>query len=152
VSRHRIATCIGVGHLHLPAQACMCQGIGVKKLGTTPRLRKKSPAPRAAGEVEIPAYEAMHNDSRLADRMLEILINGVSTRRYESVLTEMAETVGVSTRGCSSPVSIKEVVYADLSTNFREETTFRRVGRAGIVRQCVRVRFRLCPSASRLSP
>jgi transposase-like protein len=28
--------------------------------------------------------------------MLEILINGVSTRRYEAVLPAMAETVGVS--------------------------------------------------------
>ena len=38
----------------------------------------------------------MRKDGRLADRMLEILIDGVSTRRYEQVLPEMAETVGVS--------------------------------------------------------
>ena len=38
----------------------------------------------------------MRKDGRLADRMLEILIAGVSTRRYEQVLPEMAETVGVS--------------------------------------------------------
>jgi transposase-like protein len=63
---------------------------------TKPRLRKKSPQPGEAGEVEIPAYEAMHKDARLADRMLEILIDGVSTRRYEGVFPEMAETVGVS--------------------------------------------------------
>lgn len=50
-----------------------------------PRLRKKNPKPGEPGEVEIPAYEAMHKDGRLADRMLEILINGVSTRRYEQV-------------------------------------------------------------------
>jgi putative transposase len=61
-----------------------------------PRLRRKNPGPGEPGEVEIPAYEAMHKDGRLADRMLEILINGVSTRRYERVLPEMAETVGVS--------------------------------------------------------
>ncbi len=61
-----------------------------------PRLRKKSPAAGEPGEVEIPAYEAMRKDGRLADRMLEILIDGVSTRRYEGVLPEMAETVGVS--------------------------------------------------------
>src|SRR5262249_54476252 len=41
-------------------------------------------------------YEAMQKDSRLADRMLEILLDGVSTRRYGRVLPEMAETVGVS--------------------------------------------------------
>lgn len=61
-----------------------------------PRLRRKNPKPGEPGEVEIPAYEAMHKDGRLADRMLEILINGVSTRRYERVLPHMAETVGVS--------------------------------------------------------
>jgi len=61
-----------------------------------PRLRRKNPKPGEPGEVEIPAYEAMQKDCRLADRMLDILINGVSTRRYEHVLPEMAETVGVS--------------------------------------------------------
>jgi putative transposase len=63
---------------------------------TKPRLRKKHPQPGEPGEVEVPAYEAMQKDTRLADRMLDILINGVSTRRYEHVLPEMAETVGVS--------------------------------------------------------
>lgn len=61
-----------------------------------PRLRRKNPRAGEPGEVEIPAYEAMRKDGRLADRMLEILIDGVSTRRYERVLPEMAETVGVS--------------------------------------------------------
>jgi transposase-like protein len=63
---------------------------------TKPRLRKKDPKPGEPGEVEVPAYEAMQKDSRLADRMLDILISGVSTRRYEHVLPAMAETVGVS--------------------------------------------------------
>ena len=63
---------------------------------TKPRLRKKAAQPGEPGEVEIPAYAAMQKDARLADRMLEILINGVSTRRYEAVLPAMAETVGVS--------------------------------------------------------
>lgn len=63
---------------------------------TKPRLRKKAQKPGETGEVEIPAYEAMRKDGRLADRMLEILIAGVSTRRYQHVLPEMAETVGVS--------------------------------------------------------
>jgi transposase-like protein len=61
-----------------------------------PRLRRKRPQEGESGEVEIPAYAAMRGDGRLADRMLDILINGVSTRRYEGVLPEMAETVGVS--------------------------------------------------------
>lgn len=61
-----------------------------------PRLRKKQPEPDEAGEVEIPAYAAMHDDARLSDRMLDILMHGVSTRKYAAVLPEMAETVGVS--------------------------------------------------------
>jgi putative transposase len=61
-----------------------------------PRLRRKNPKEGEPSEVEIPAYEAMRKDGRLADRMLEIVIAGVSTRRYQKVLPEMAETVGVS--------------------------------------------------------
>lgn len=61
-----------------------------------PRLRKKRSRPAEVGEVEIPAYEAMQKDGRLADRMLGILLNGVSTRKYKEVLPEMAEQVGIS--------------------------------------------------------
>ncbi len=46
--------------------------------------------------MEIPAYQAMRENGRLADRMLEILIAGVSTQRYEQVIPAMAETVGAS--------------------------------------------------------
>lgn len=59
-----------------------------------PRLRVKGQG--KGGEVEVPAYEAMKQPGRLADRMLEILLAGVSTRRYGTVLPEMAESVGVS--------------------------------------------------------
>jgi len=61
-----------------------------------PRLRKKSAAPGERSEVEIPAYEAMRKEGGLAERMLSIVMNGVSTRRYEEVLPEMAEQVGIS--------------------------------------------------------
>lgn len=56
-----------------------------------PRLRHKT-----AGEVEIPAYEALKTQGRLAGRMMDILLHGVSTRRYEKVLPAMAESVGIS--------------------------------------------------------
>lgn len=56
-----------------------------------PRLRHKT-----EGEVEIPAYEALKTQSRLAGRMMDILLHGVSTRRYEKVLPAMAESVGIS--------------------------------------------------------
>jgi transposase-like protein len=56
-----------------------------------PRLRHK-----VLGEVEVPAYQALQRNSRLASRMLDILLRGVSTRQYKQVLPEMAQTVGVS--------------------------------------------------------
>jgi putative transposase len=59
-----------------------------------PRLRKKGKGP--GKEVAIPAYEAMAMNSRLGSRILEILMRGVSTRKYEKILPEMIDTVGVS--------------------------------------------------------
>jgi len=56
-----------------------------------PRLRHKE-----KGEVSIPAYEALWMNSRLGQRILEILMKGVSTRNYQDVIPEMANTVGVS--------------------------------------------------------
>lgn len=75
-----------------------------------PRLRRKAtpeaPAPEGAalegadhrgGEVPIPAYQVLRDGGeRLSDRILEILLRGVSTRNYAQVLPEMAEQVGVS--------------------------------------------------------
>jgi putative transposase len=65
-----------------------------------PRLRKRGVG--RDGEVPVPAYEAMQQDGRLASRMLEILLRGVSTRLYKHVLPEMAETVGVSKSSVSA--------------------------------------------------
>ena len=59
-----------------------------------PRLRRKGNGQGA--ELDLPAYAAMQNDSRLGRRMLEILMHGVSTRSYRTVLPEMADTVGVA--------------------------------------------------------
>ena len=61
-----------------------------------PRLRKKRRRADESGEVEVPAYTALRADQRLADRMLELVLNGVSTRRYEQVLPAMADQVGIS--------------------------------------------------------
>ena len=61
-----------------------------------PRLRKKRPRAGESGEVEIPAYTALQGNRRLADRMLELMLHGVSTRKYEPVLPAMAEQVGIS--------------------------------------------------------
>jgi hypothetical protein len=68
-----------------------------RQLGVTkPRLRKRKRDDGESGEVEVPAYAALQKDGRLADRMLDIMLAGVSTRRYEEVLPAMAETVGIS--------------------------------------------------------
>ena len=59
-----------------------------------PRLRKKGKG--TGNEIAIPAYQAMATNSRLGSRILEILMKGVSTRKYKDILPEMADTVGVS--------------------------------------------------------
>jgi hypothetical protein len=56
-----------------------------------PRLRRKG---RGAGkEVPVPVYEALQKDTATGERMLEILMNGVSTRRYGKVIPEMAASL-----------------------------------------------------------
>ena len=57
-----------------------------------PRLRRKGDG--EGGEVEVPAYAVMKRPGALADRMLEILVAGVNTRKYSAVIGEMADTVG----------------------------------------------------------
>jgi len=48
--------------------------------------------------------------------MLEILLNGVSTRRYQRVLPEMADTVGVSRSTVSrEAVAASEAVLQQLT-------------------------------------
>ena len=62
-----------------------------RKLGVTkPRLREKG-----GGEVAIPAYAAMQENG-MSQRMLDVLMRGISTRQYAEVLPEMASTCGVS--------------------------------------------------------
>ena len=56
-----------------------------------PRLRHKT-----EGEVKVPAYERLREDRGLGQRLLGALLRGVSTREYQEVLPQMAETVGVS--------------------------------------------------------
>ncbi len=63
-----------------------------------PRLRKKRPRAEEPGEVEIPAYAALQADQPLADRMLEVVLQGVSTRKYETVLPALADQVGAASR------------------------------------------------------
>ncbi len=59
-----------------------------------PRLRRRGKG--RGGEVEVPAYEAMRTNPSMGERMLELVMRGVSTRNYAAVLPSLAETVGVS--------------------------------------------------------
>lgn len=85
-----------------------------------PRLRSKGRG--RSHEVEIPAYSAMHNQPRLGARMLDILMRGVSTRQYQGVIPQMADTVGVSKSSVSrQTIEASEAeVEALLSRRFDE--------------------------------
>jgi len=56
-----------------------------------PRLRHKT-----EGEVKVPAYDALRDDGRVGEHMLNALMRGLSTRQYNDVLPQMAASVGVS--------------------------------------------------------
>lgn len=62
------------------------------------KLRVSKPRRRhkIKGEVAIPAYQSLHTRPRMADRMMQIMIDGVRTRRYKDVIPEMAESIGIS--------------------------------------------------------
>lgn len=59
-----------------------------------PRLRERGKG--KGKEVEIPAYSAMQDDQRLGNRILSVMMRGLSTRNYEAILPDACESVGVS--------------------------------------------------------
>jgi len=68
---------------------------------STQRVRVKRPRLRErlggeGAEVTVPAYEAMQSELGLGQKLCAILMSGVSTRNYERVVPEMAESCGVS--------------------------------------------------------
>ena len=78
-----------------------------------PRLRRRGAG--EGGEVEVPAYAAMRRPGAVADRMFEVLMAGVSTRKYGRVIGEMADTVGVSKSAVSrETVEASERVLKEL--------------------------------------
>lgn len=85
--------------------------LGDRKLAMErPRLRR-----RGAGggkEVVVPAYAALQNRKGMQARMLDILMNGVSTRNYQHVIPEMADSVGISKSSVSRETI--EAAEADL--------------------------------------
>jgi len=67
-----------------------------------PRLRHKGGGHGA--EVAVPAYAAMQDDAGLRERLLGIVMRGVSTRNYQEVLPEVAQRCGVSRSAVSRQV------------------------------------------------
>jgi putative transposase len=72
-----------------------------------PRLRRRGVG--AEKEVPIPAYVALRDRVGLQRRMLELLMNGVSTRSYRQVIPQMADSVGIS----KSTVSQQTIAAAE---------------------------------------
>jgi transposase-like protein len=67
-----------------------------------PRLRRKGGGHGA--EVAVPAYAAMQDNAGLRERLLGIVMRGVSTRHYQEVLPKLAERCGVSRSAVSRQV------------------------------------------------
>lgn len=70
-----------------------------------PRLRD------GQGEVAVPAYAALAGDGDLARRMADILVCGVSTRKYARVVHRCAKEVGIS-KSAVSRQFVKESAQA----------------------------------------
>jgi len=83
-----------------------CVAIGQAKVRVQrPRLRD------AQGEVLVPAYAALAGDGDLARRMADILVCGVSTRKYARVVHRCAKEVGIS-KSAVSRQFVKESAQA----------------------------------------
>src|SRR6476620_7358964 len=74
-----------------------------------PRLRTRG---RRGREIAIPLYEQLQGDSGLAGRMSEILVSGVSTRKYQRVLPQMAASAGIAKSSVSR--ALKQASAASL--------------------------------------
>jgi transposase-like protein len=59
-----------------------------------PRLRRKGKGDDL--EIDIPAYQAILENSTLGERIEQILMKGISMRDYKQIIPKMAETVAVS--------------------------------------------------------
>jgi putative transposase len=89
--------------------------LGDRKLAVErPRLRRRGRGRQK--EVAVPAYAALQNRTAMQKRMLDIVMNGVSTRHYQHVIPEMAESVGISKSSVSretmeaSEAALKELL------------------------------------------
>lgn len=85
---------------------------------TRPRLRRRLPDGTTREEA-IPAYQALRRRA-VARRVGQILLNGVSTRRYKETIADTAAVVGVSRSALSrefieeAEASLKELIERPL--------------------------------------
>lgn len=79
-------------------------------------LRVAKPRLRGADrEVAVPAYQALRQHPRAGPKMMDTLFKGVSTRHYQGVICEMANTAGASKSAVSREfVQQSEKVLEDL--------------------------------------
>jgi len=88
-----------------------------------PRVRQRGKG--ANKEVPIPAYVALREGVGLQRRMLNILMNGVSTRSYKQVIPQMADSVGISKSTVSrQTIAAAEQALAELLARRLEEKDF----------------------------
>lgn len=64
--------------------------------GAVPLSDRKPWLRDSSGEVHLPAYAALKAHPGAGAKMLDTLLAGVSTRNYQGVIREMADTAGVS--------------------------------------------------------
>ncbi len=94
-----------------------------------PRLRR-----RGGGEVPIPAYEQLNENPRLAERVHDIMVTGVSTRKYADVLPEMAGTVGISKSSVSREfIQASQTALTELMARRFDERDFLAIYMDGII-------------------
>jgi putative transposase len=94
-----------------------------------PRLRNK-----AGAEVGIPAYEQLSQNPRLGKRVHDIMVTGVSTRKYAKVLPEMANSVGISKSSISREfVKASEKALSELMERRLDEKDILAIYMDGII-------------------
>jgi len=80
-----------VGQVRWHGSQCGQVSIGQAKLKVRrPRLRD------GTGEVEVPAYASLKGEQALQQRIADILICNVSTRKYARVVRKSADALGIS--------------------------------------------------------
>jgi len=88
------------------------------------KVKMKVPRVRNTTEgVEVPleSYNAFQSERPIDDSILSMVINGVSTRKYEKVVTKIPETFGIKSNSISkkfiksSSKRLKELLERDLS-------------------------------------